>query len=36
MTKNFADSWEMGENLADSEIPAPSSWPSFEVDTGVN
>jgi len=31
MTKNLADSWEMGENLADSGIPAPSSWPLVEA-----
>ena len=36
MAKNLADSSEMGENLADSEIPAPSSWPSVEAHIGVN
>ena len=38
MTKNLADSSGMGEDLADSEIPAlwPSSWPSFEADIEVN
>ena len=36
MVKNLADSSEMGENLADSEIPAPSSWPSVEADIKVN
>ena len=36
MAKNLAGSSEMGENLADSEIPAPSSWSSVEADIKVN